>query len=180
MRKTTRIIFILILTGLMGARVLLSSAHALEESREYEVKAAFIYHFAKFVSWPGESKSDPLIIGVLGNDPFGKIWEEIRRKTVRGRPIVVNLCGNDLGLAKKCQVVFISRVDREKLKIILGQLFEKPVLTIADLPLFAETGGMIGFYSHENKVRFAINLESCKKAGLAVSSNLLKLARIVE
>ncbi|MBU4317398.1 MAG: YfiR family protein [Proteobacteria bacterium] len=178
MEKTAKIVFIFLF--ILGASGFIHSVKATEDSREYAVKAAFIYNFAKFVSWPEESKTEPFIIGVLGEDPFGDIWNEIRSKTVRGRPITVKQCGDDLDLASQCHVLFIDHLDREKLKKAINQFQGKPVLTIGDFPLFAETGGMIAFYDSENKIRFAINLESCRKAGLVVSSNLLKLAKIVE
>ena len=176
--NTTKIVFILLF--ILGVSGFSPSLKASEDSTEYAVKAAFIYNFSKFVSWPEESNAEPFIIGVLGDDPFGDIWKEIQTKSVRGRPITVKRCGEDIFLASECQVLFIGFSDQTNLNKVLDLLKGKPILTIGDFPQFAETGGMIAFYDSEKKIRFAINPESCRKAGLVVSSNLLKLAKIVK
>ena len=162
---------------------MLIPVYTMADSKEYAIKAAFIYNFAKFVTWPGEhslESSEELVIGVYGeSDPFGETWNEITAKTVLGKAITVRQCNKDLNLASTCHILFIDGSNPTQMKNVIESLSDYPVLTIGDRPLFAENGGMIGFYKRDNKIRFAINLNQCKESGLVLSSRLLKLAEIV-
>jgi hypothetical protein len=150
---------------------------------EYEIKAAFLYNFAVFVEWPLSAFPDdrsPFVVGVVGRDPFGSILEEtFRGKDVGGRRISVQRVSTakDLGA---CHLVFVSSSERESMPRILESLKGSPTLTVGEMDGFAARGGCVGFYAEDRKVRFEINLPTVKRAGLKVSSKLLRLARILE
>jgi hypothetical protein len=146
---------------------------------EYEVKAAFVYNFAKFIDWPAESfasETAPFTICILGDNPFGKGFDPIRSKTVKNRPVAVREI-DDAASAGGCQVLFISASAEDRLDDILFSLKSRPTLLIGDTERFAKRGGMIGFMTEQNKVVFEINDTRAKRAGLRLSSQLLRLAR---
>jgi hypothetical protein len=149
---------------------------------EYEVKAAFIYNFAKYVRWPEASTSQttkPFVIGVIGRDPFGRALDDtIRGQNVQGRAVSVKRFGKVEEVAD-CDILFISSSEKNNLPRILEVLHKAPVLTIGDMDRFAERGGMINLTTEEARVRFEINVEAAERAGLKPGSQLLRLARIV-
>lgn len=150
-------------------------------STEYQVKAAFLYNFAKFVEWPPEALPEgrPFVIGILGQDPFGSALDEAAAgRTIRERRIAVRRLSK-LDEAADSHILFISESEGEALPRILKRLGSAPVLTVSDLPRFAEQGGMVQLVMEQSRVRFAINVASVERAGLKPSSQLLKLARIV-
>ena len=156
-----------------------ASAGALSE---YEVKAALLYNFAKFVEWPANafpSPDAPFVIGVLGSDPLGSsLVRLLAGKTVTGRAIVIRLWvgPRDRG---PCQMLFVAGSERSGLKQLLRDIDQQPVLTVADMSEFAVQGGMIGLIVEDNRLRFEINTEGTDRAHLRISSRLLSLARIV-
>jgi hypothetical protein len=149
---------------------------------EYAVKAAFLYNFAKFVEWPPEamgSGSSPLVLGVLGDDPFGAAIDQVvAGKTANGRQLVVRRLkwGQDL---KQCHILFISSSERKRLAEILGALRGASILTVGDMDQFGQQGGMIQFVIEQNRVRFEINIGAAQQGRLKLSSKLLALARNV-
>lgn len=149
---------------------------------EYEVKAAFLYNFGKFVEWPADDSAgadDTFDICVLGRDPFGDVLDEtVEGKSLRGRKLVVRRIGQTAeGL--NCHILFISSSEERNLGYILSVLQGRSVLTVGEMRRFAQRGGMINFRIEENRIRFEINLGAAESAGLTVSSQLLKLARII-
>lgn len=146
---------------------------------EYEVKAAFLYNFAKFVEWPPTAFAGPdapLIIGIVGEDPFGKTLDRtVSGKLVQGRPLQVRRWRR-AGDVDSCQILYISPSERRALSSLLASLQSLPVLTVGEEEEFIEEGGMIGFRLKGNRVRFDINHLSAQKAGLRISSRLLALA----
>jgi hypothetical protein len=151
------------------------------EAAEYEVKAAFLYNFAKFTEWPAGSFADdqsPLTICVLGDDPFGKAFYTIRSKTVKNRPVAVREIA-DAGAAGGCHLLFIAASEHPHVDAIVGSLSKRSVLTVSDMKKFAQSGGMISFVMVDDKVRFEINNGAADRAGLKISSQMLKLARNV-
>ena len=146
---------------------------------EYEVKAAFLFNFAKFVEWPQSAFADansPLIIGVLGDDPFGDVLERtVAGKLVQGRPLRVQRWKRLVEM-RYCHILFVSPSERGELPEILERFQAAAVLTVSEEDGFDELGGMIHFLLQENKVRFAINNRAAKAAGLKISSRLLMLA----
>lgn len=149
---------------------------------EYQVKAAFLYNFARFIEWPTESfkdESSPLVVGVLGDDPFGGTLDQtINGKSINGRPLIARRLkwGQNL---KDCHLLFICSSEKKRLAQILDSLKGVGVVTVSDLNNFCQQGGLIGFALEENKVRFVINTEVAVQARLRISSKLLSLAKAV-
>jgi hypothetical protein len=147
----------------------------------YQVKAAFIYNFLKFVEWPPQSfptTDTPYVVGVLGKDPFGSVLDDtMRDKTVNGRKIhVIRVTEQNM---HQCHLLFVSSSERRRYKEIFSRLKSAPVLLVGETDDFAESGGAIGFFIEQNKVRFEINPEAAKRSNLHIHSTLLNLARIV-
>jgi hypothetical protein len=151
--------------------------------REYEVKAAFLYNFVQFVEWPADAFSDaqsPVVIGILGDDPFGASLDDIvRDEKVNNRPLVIRHYQRVEDI-KDCQILFISQSENRRLEEILAGLKDRSILTVGDTDGFARRGGMIRFVTENNKIRFRINVKAAKTANLTISSKLLRLAEIVE
>jgi len=166
-----------------GALPASESSPPREASLEYQIKAAFILNFAKFVEWPSISEKDPnlpLEILVLGTASIeDALLRTVRGQTVLGRQLSVReMSGADQVPA--CHILFISRSEAPRLDEILKQVRNRCVLTIGESAGFAEAGGVINFTTEDNKVRFEINPEAAEAAGLKISSKLLSLARIVK
>ncbi len=151
-------------------------------SPEYQVKAVFLFNFTQFVEWPANAfpaQQSPLVIGVLGDDPFGPYLDEtVQGEKVNGHPLIVRRF-NDVEDAKSCHILFISGAGKEKLKQALTDLKGRSILTVSDITDFARQGGMVRFFSENNKIRIRINLEATKSANLTISSKLLRLADVV-
>ncbi len=168
--------------GPPGARLgALPAAAAAETSREYLIKAAFLYNFAKFTEWPAGSFPDsaaPLDVCVFGEDPFGGALESIAGKTIRGRRVAVHRVASSEAAAA-CHLLFISASEATRLAGILESLRDRPVLTIAEIPGFARSGGIINLKTNsDDRIRFEINAGTAKRVGLRLSSKLLNLAEI--
>jgi hypothetical protein len=148
-------------------------------SREYQLKAVFLYNFAQFTDWPHSAFADeksPIVIGILGADPFGPVLEEtIKGETVRGRPLVIEHYrrADDI---KTCHIVFISQSELRHTNDIVSSLKGKPILTVADADGPSSTEATIRFVVENNKVHFRINQEAATAANLVLSSKLLRLA----
>lgn len=158
------------------------SSGAADPASEYEVKAAFLYNFTKFVEWPDTAFTDdkaPVVICIFGNDPFGTALDPMESMSAQGRKFLIKRC-KSLDQLRTCHVVFISQSERDRLATILAYLAKSGALTIGDMEGFAEAGGMINLYEAGNKIRFAINVDAAQSAGLRISSQLLALAKIVK
>jgi len=149
---------------------------------EYQVKAAFLYNFAKFVEWPPGSFSDasaPLRICVLGRDPFGEELRSItREKTVNAHKLQVDQVA-DLQMARTCHILFVASSEKAQLAQILEGLRGTDALTVGDTKGFVEQGGMINFVLGNNRVQFEVNRKAAEQAGLKISSKLLSVAKFV-
>jgi hypothetical protein len=148
---------------------------------EYEVKAAFIYNFAKFVEWPeGAFSSGNAAINLCVTDegPSMKAFESVRGKTVKGREIVVGQCDEIQDIAA-CHILFVSSSGKKRPGQVLEAVKGRRILTVGDEKGFARLGGIINFITVDNKISFEINPDAAKRAGLEISSKLLKLAEIV-
>ena len=145
----------------------------------YEVKAAYLYNFGKFVEWPAAANAasqDPFLICVLGKDPFGASLDAtIAGEVIDGRSVLAKRISKPQE-ALNCRVLFISSSEDEQLKEILATLEKASVLTVSDMPQFTRRGGMIQFVEDANRVRFEVNLTVAERAGLTLSSQLLKVA----
>jgi len=153
-----------------------------ELSREYEIKAVFLFNFAQFVEWPASAFAGadaPLVIGVLGEDPFGAQLEEtVRGEIVGHRPILVRRF-REVEEIDTCHILFISSSETGRLDHILTRLAERSILTVSDGEGFAGRGVMIRFVTERKRIRLKINLEAAKHARLTLSSKLLRPAEIV-
>jgi hypothetical protein len=151
------------------------------QSKEYQVKAAFLYNFAQFVLWPATAftnASEPFRIGVLGENPFGKALEEmVRGETIQGRPIQIVESSKIEKLAG-CQILFISKSEVARFNEVFSKLDSRPVLTVSEAPGFLQQGGVVNFYRDGPKVRFEINPEAAGKNGLKLGSELLAVGKI--
>jgi YfiR/HmsC-like len=150
---------------------------------EYQVKLAFLYNFTKFVDWPPQAfarPDSPLVIGIVGGDPFGQDLErELSTRTTRGHLIVIKrLRWQDDWAA--CHVLFIRAEERKRLPEILARLKGLDVLTVGEASGFLKRGGQIEFSFEANHLRFKVNLEPARRTHLNLSSKLLALATSVE
>ena len=149
------------------------------DSSEYLIKAGFTYNFAKLMEWPASAfpqADSPIVIGVLGIDPFGGTLDDVLKgKTVNGRGFVVKHLkwGMDL---KGCNILFVSTSEAAHLDEIFRLVKGQPILTIGEMSGFAQRGGIINFIVEDNKVRFEINADAAKQADINISSRLLALA----
>lgn len=144
---------------------------------EYEVKAGFLYNFARFVEWPTE-QAEEFNLCILGIDPFGAVIDAIEKRDVRGRPVKVirqRVFQPDV----QCHMAYISHSEQQALAQLLADIAQQPILTISDIEGFAEQGGMIELAQYEKRIQFLINHSAARSAGLRVSAKLLELARAV-
>jgi hypothetical protein len=150
-----------------------------ETPTEYQVKAAYLYNFGKFVSWPTESKATPpesFEICVLGDDPFGAVLDAVvKGGTISGRAAATKRL-SAITDVNNCRVLFISSSEDPRLKEIFATLTDSQVLTVSDMPQFADRGGMIQFVQQNSRIRFEVNLRSTEHSRLILSSELLKVA----
>ena len=149
---------------------------------EHQVKAAFLYNFARYVEWPAEAfpPGAPLKVCVVGTDPFGSALEDaFRDQVVHGRPVRISR-GTTLAAVGRCHVLFLSTSEQRRWQELIEALAGVPTLTVADGPPLARQGGMVNFVIEAKRVRFEINRGAAEQAGLRISSKLLALARIVE
>ncbi len=183
MRRSRLTVAVLLCLSLaLGANAQSSDSAA---SSEYLIKAGFIYNFAQLVQWPSVvfSQADsPIVIGILGTDPFGTTIDRVvENKKLDGRNLVVKRLkwGKDLKDLKDCNILFVSSSEKEHIPDLVNMVKWLPILTIGETPGFATRGGIINLTLQDNKVRFEVNIEAAKQANLNISSRLLALARIV-
>jgi hypothetical protein len=167
-----------------------------QSAREYQIKAAFLYNFLMFVDWPKEKMSDdkePIVLGIIGKDPFGNAFEPLRDKQAKDRKVIVQRFKGFEELKKdaaelnqttesirKCHLLFICSSEEKVLQEIIGSIKNHSVLTVGDMQTFRESDGMIiNLLMEEGKIRFKINVTVAKEEKLRVSSQLLRLAKEV-
>ncbi|HEX4585919.1 MAG TPA: YfiR family protein [Burkholderiaceae bacterium] len=172
------------LTALVCAFFCLSSPRPAqaEPLAEYEIKAAFIYNFAKFVQWPATAFAQPqapLMVCVIGDDAFGSALDTIDHKVAQGHELRLRRRVH-LEDARSCHILFVARTERARLTQVVRAVSGLSVLTISDMDRFAEAGGVIGLYELDSNVHFSINQDQARRALLQINSQLLKLARIVQ
>jgi len=149
---------------------------------EYQLKAVFLFNFAKFVEWPprafGDAR-DPFTICVLGNNPFGSSLDDaVRGKTVANRPISIRLVSSPQQ-ARTCQILFVSASERERMRGLIEALRNCCVLTVGDTDDFTANGGIVRFKVKDARVHIEIDAEAAERASLRISSRLLSLAEPV-
>jgi YfiR/HmsC-like len=164
---------------LAGAK---QSGRAQSSEGEYQIKAAFIFHFAQLVDFPADTPIDTeksLLLCTLGEDPFqGTLESSVAGKTVGNRVLRIRHLAGAEGL-QSCQILFIGKGQSRRISALIASLHNAPVLTVGETAGFAGAGGMIGFLLQDNKVRFEINLAAAESARLKIGSRLLMLAQTV-
>ncbi len=150
---------------------------------EYQVKAKYLYNFSRFVDWPDQAfphSDTPYIIGILGEDPFGiDLDKTVEGKKVKGRNFIVKRF-HRIDDLEFCHILFIGVPDQKKSIRIIDKLKETSILTVSERKKFAHDGGIINFITKEKKIRFEINRQAAKNAGINISSKLLKQSNIIE
>jgi len=152
-----------------------------ERASEYDVKAAFLINFVRFVDWSEQTRSrtgNELILGIAGEDPFGNSLNLIRGVQIKNRKLVIKSAVNSNSLAD-CDILFISASEKDRLPSLMATLKDLPILTVSEIEGFAQRGGIINFIIVGNKVHFEINPDAAEHVGIHISAQLLKLARIV-
>jgi len=206
MSKIMTAIFLLLSFAVVS--VLYAGEGGSAPSKEYQVKAAFIYNFIKFVEWPNEAgrepeekadgDSDTITIGIIGQNPFGGAFEAIIKKKIHDKEVVVKHFGGfaknsvryrednetrykykDEEALKACHVLFVGPSESRYCKEIIDIVKDDRVLTVGETRDFLEDGGIVGFVTEEKKVRFGINLIAAERAELTIRSKLLRLAKRV-
>lgn len=155
------------------------NARASDASKEYLVKAAFIYNFVKFIEWPGEmaiTKRKNIDICVLGDNPFVQAGPEIFGRASTAALTLTMVEKKNGAAVEGCHVLFISRSEEGRLGEIMGMLKAKPVLTVSDIDDFVNRGGIIGFVPHDSKIKLVVNTTAAAGAGLRVDAQLLEIA----
>jgi hypothetical protein len=164
---------------LLGAAAFSAQAQA---SKEYQLKAAFVYNFTKFVEWPTNRLSDdhaPIVIGVFANSRYARELEEaVKNRKVNGRKIVVNEI-HSIEQARGVQMLVFDGAPEAQMKEALQALKDSPVLSIGESEAFAESNGILNFVREGDKLHFEINLDAARRSGLKISAQFLKLAKKV-
>ena len=154
-----------------------------EQSSEYLIKAGYIYNFAKLVEWPASAfaqPDSPIVIGILGTDPFGPIIDKVLEgKKVNGHSFVIKRLKPTADV-KECHILFIGSSLGVHVADTIRLTRGTPVLTISEIPGFADRGGIINLTLEQNKVRFEVNVDAAKEADLNISSRLLVLAKVIQ
>ena len=171
---TRRVELILLLAAWLCCPV---PVNADEHDTEYQVKAAFLYNFAQFVSWP-QPLGDHFRLCVIGSNPFGLHLDQLIGQSVQDSILVVDQYDN-VGHVQNCQMAYISPSLKQQLRQVLAGLAGYPILTISDIEAFTDAGGMIGLRLFDHGLRFDINHVSAEAVGLSISSKLLSLSRRV-
>lgn len=151
-------------------------------SVEYQLKAVFLFNFAQFVEWPARAfpePTSPLVIGVLGDDPFGAYLDDlVKDETVGRRRLIVRRYKRVSDIAE-CHILFVSGSEADALDQIVGSLKGRSILTVSDLPTFTRQGGMVRFVTEEGRIRLRISVVAAKASGLTISSKILRPDMIV-
>jgi YfiR/HmsC-like len=172
MRSAALLVAVLLSVAPVGADVM-------EDVRidEYQVKAAFLYKFAKFVDWPARpARGTSFVLGIAGNERVVAVIDEVvRGKTVHGRPLELRMLrpGED---PRECDMLFVTIAEDRHVADLVRRASQGGVLTIGEGDLFLRDGGMIRFVADGNRVRFQINAAGARDAGFTISSQLLSLA----
>jgi hypothetical protein len=171
-----------IVAALVGTCAFAARAEELTAAGEYQIKAAFLVNFARFIEWPPEgtpADGTPFVIGLVGDDPFHSVLLETSYgESINGRPIAIRRLRWNERL-DGCQILFIGSSEVQHLQEIIAALGASSVLTVGDFDSFARRGGMIELRTLANHVRFDVNKRIAASARLRISSKLLSLARVV-
>ncbi len=177
--KIKPIKILLIVVAFFSIATVSLNIHAADKKpTDYQVKAAFIYNFLKFIKWPADLHDGSLTLCILGNDPFGNNIEIIKGKLIGDKEILVKYI-NSIQDVKEGDILFIASSEKRNIKALIDKINSLCILTIGDTKKYSKKGVIINFYFERKKVRFEINIDTAKRAGLKISSKLLNLAKIV-
>lgn len=156
---------------------------AIAQQSEYTIKAVFLEHFTRFIDWPESVEiadaSHPFYVGIIGENPFGSILDQIyAEQKIKNKKVEIRYFSTPDEIID-CHILFISTANKEILPEILMHTKDKPILTVSDTEGFAENGVLINFYLAGNKIKFEINERAVHESGLVMSYKLLSLAKIV-
>ena len=185
---------IILLVILIAAAVQIAGIAAdAAPTNEYKIKAAFLFNFIKFSTWPESKFKDDktIIIGIIGNNPFGRDIDVISKEKINNQPITIQRFGLFGEIAKldskskeqkineirKCSVLYIAQSENANLKEIFAMTKDASVLTVGDYPDFSDAGGIINLVMEESKVRFEVNFKAAEESKIQIRSQLLRLAR---
>ncbi len=154
-----------------------------KRAKEYKLKAAFLYNFCLFTTWPKEAfekEDSPIVVGVVGTDPYGSALDTaFKKKQVGKRSFRIERYAKAKDI-KPCHLIFVPSGSVKLMPEVLKQLKDTHTLIVGESTGFALAGGAVGFYVEKKKIRFEVNTAETKRRGLTISSKLLKLARIVK
>ena len=153
------------------------------QTNEYQVKALFLYNFARYVEWPAKSfkaANDPIVICILGQNPFGSALDQaVTGKAVEGRPFVVRQI-SDLQAGANCHILFVNSSEQKRFRSGAQKFKGSGVLTVGETQGFTADGGVINLKLEDGKVRFEIDVDTARQQHLRISSKLLSLAQIAK
>jgi hypothetical protein len=154
-----------------------------EPTREYQLKAAFLFNFSQFVEWPESSFANadaPFVIGVLGKDPFGNFLDQlVRGEHVQSRSVHVRRF-DDIRDVEDCQILFVARSEAPQWKAIVDEMRGRSVLTVTDGDGVVSNDGIIRFSTASGKIRLVVDLDAARQSDLRISSKLLRTAEVVD
>ncbi len=179
LRYCTRLFYLVFFSSLV---IFSPSLQAKKQSIEYKIKAAYLYNFSKFTTWPADisfEEGQSFTICILGKDPFGTVITPIENKTVHGQQIKLLYFLHMHPDVSECKIVFIAETRSKKVQSILKTLSGLSILTVGQSSQFAITGGIIGFVIQNNRVQFQINETAAQRAQLFFDSRLLRLGQRV-
>lgn len=179
LRQSAYIAFLMLILSQLAVKPLQAAEPSIEEP---QIKAALLYNLAKYVDWPADTfaqESSPMMICTLGRSGFTDGISGLQKKQIKGHSVLVQQISGAMD-SQGCNILVIGNLDRNLLHSVLDKTSHKGLLTVSDHDRFALSGGVVGFYPKDNKIRFEINLAAAQKQKLKISSQLLKLARIVQ
>lgn len=157
----------------------LGSTAAAQGPSASDLKAAFLFNFAKFAEWPSLAPDAPVTVCIFGDDDVAKsLAENVRGQSVETHLVAVVRLPGDVP-TRSCHVLFVTGPDARRAAALIEEAAPSPVLTVSDTTRFAETGGMVELFFESGQMRFAVNVDTVRRSRVRLSSRLLGLARIV-
>jgi hypothetical protein len=170
------------LLPLLAMTIMSSPAFDEDLSREYRIKAAYLYNLGKFITWPNENempKDAPMTLCVYGYNPFDNYLDKLQERQIRGRAIAVRYIGEN-DPVESCQLLFISQLNKTQPKLLSAPPPYPPILTVSDDRDFLDHGGQVSLVTVSNNIQLDINLTRAKQTGFSVSANLLEIAHRIQ
>lgn len=179
LKRRLRLVFLSIFLMAVNNHAAIASSSELEERL---FKAAFIYNFAKFTTWPEKKwnySDDQLTLCTIGYDKLTQVLKRLQGKKIRGRNLQINN-QQDLDTTDQCHLLYIALSEKNNIQQLIESLGQRPILSISELDKFAESGGMVELQNHRGKTQLVINLDSIRESDLFISSRLLMMSKVIE